>query len=206
MSRTYKDRPYFVKAAEAMTKGMINHDHTEQRGYWYAPTQFRLINTLNASSEEAVRKLTLELEARDDIEFKTVEKGGDRRYAMWNGDMVLYRRYWTTRQIEFWIKEKPHYYSRQRHSSYCTDAEHYDAKHDIDIRDGKTVSCYPDVPYNWKSYDRKRTSGTNRRAKFGRIRNRYNSGATVEDISTEDDSSSVDVSLQYSRPTWCWDD
>lgn len=199
MSRTYKDRPNFVKRAEAMKQGKIDHNHT-LTSYWR-----REIHTtveVLASDQEEIARLKEIYQDREDITLEIEHVNAQRRYDIDITGRHL-RVFYTPKTLKFHVIFHAKFIKPGWYTEYCTDAEHYDARSQTDTRDGKRTSCDPDVPYHKGSRRRPQTSTTKRRAKLDRIRKTYNVGADLEDW--EQDAESVEVTTNYGAKSWAWD-
>ena len=201
MSRTYKDRPNFVKRAEAMKQGKIDHNHTLAGTSYWRREIHKTVEVL-ASDQEEIARLKEIYQNREDITLKIEQVKAQRRYDIDITGRHL-RVFYTPKMLKFHVIFHAKFIKPGWCTEYCTDAEHYDARSQTDTRDDKRTTCDPDVPYHKGPRRHGKTSTTKRRAKLDQIRKCYNAETDWEAL--DEDAESVEVTMNYGAKSWSFD-
>jgi hypothetical protein len=139
MSRTDKDVPHKVIEQKMLQQGRV-HDNHERLGLTregYRDSR-ALAATFNKGDAKAINEYRAYLSTVDNITVEEVSGGGRNGYRYSGVYGAPLERVYEPKTITFEVKEK----YTVKYTSYCTDAEHYDAETNTDTRDGGRVVCY----------------------------------------------------------------
>lgn len=187
MSRTHKDRPFFVRLREKMEKGEYDHQHHRYMGSGSYTVSHRVdFFKKDAKEINDFRNFLIE----EGVEFETEELEALHTPSIVNNQAVLVEI--MPKKIRFRYKQKAE--NKWAHSDYCTDLEHYDPHTQTDTRDGKRASCLPfAVDYRGCNCSlcspEKKTYKNKRNASLNDIAKAYNNGHDYDELYNFDDIS-----------------
>lgn len=207
MSRTWKDRPIHVRKREAMEAGHIFHDHVnlgrpDRSGITYWRRHELSVTFYKWATKEinAHRELLEKKKAAGEIADFTEESTAGYRILTAADGSFGYKTFLAT--VSFTVY---HAYTI-RGQEYCTDAEHYDPREDVDTRNGIRAVCTPD----WNAVFRPngRRALTRKRNERSEVRAALRKALTEIDMSDLEDEGYSDPTyeLDYGRKIWYWDD
>lgn len=189
MSRTDIHVPYHVLEQRAMAAGFIDHEHLKLGNisprFYVDQSKYEEV-TFEANQIKEIEEFEQKLAELGDLVCykKTENKNG--RYYNFTLEPTPYVEYYTVNKS---VTYEVTYRKKVEYTSYCTDAEHYENRHDngYDTRDNKIAVCTPDVngyrdaisinPNGGYSDGMpSRRGNTKRKAKLNQMKNAYNAG------------------------------
>lgn len=184
MSRTHKDRPFFVRMREKVEKGEYDHWHHHGLGSKKRVVSYQMdFKKKDAKEINEFRNFLIE----DGISFEEEELEALYKFNMVNEDNWI-REEIAPKRIRFKYEQEVE--TKRGYSSYCTDLEHYDPHTQTDTRDGKKASCLPFViTYCHCSFcsPPRKNNKTKRNASLNSIAKAYNNRIDYDELYEFDD-------------------